>query len=187
MATSSDTADQTTSTVPERILEAAIGVLRESGLRDLKQVRVAEAAGVRQSHLTYYFPRREHLIEAVAERVVEGIGAGVRQALSTRGPADPMPALDRFASLVADLGHMRMFLAMVLEADGDPGLRRIMAEGTHHMERTLADILGGADAAERARTVLAAAWGLGLYAFLMHPAPGADPTHALLQCLAAGS
>jgi len=37
---------------------------------------------------------------------------------------------------------------------------------TAGLEEALADLLGGKNAIERARLVLAALWGLGLYAFL---------------------
>ena len=37
---------------------------------------------------------------------------------------------------------------------------------TERLEEALADLLGGKNASERARLVLASLWGLGLYAFL---------------------
>ena len=52
--------------VRERILEAALGLLSQSGAHELTQPRVAKAAGVRQSHLTYYFPTRADLLQEVA-------------------------------------------------------------------------------------------------------------------------
>jgi AcrR family transcriptional regulator len=44
--------------VRTRILEAALGLLAEHGVTELTQPKIAAAAGVRQSHLTYYFPTR---------------------------------------------------------------------------------------------------------------------------------
>ena len=55
------------------------------------------------------------------------------------------------------------------------------------MVAALAEALGGDHARERARLVLAAVWGLGLYHFLMRPVPAADPTRAYLSWLAAAS
>src|SRR5204862_155958 len=57
--------------VRSRILEAALGLLAESGAHELTQPRVARAAGVRQSHLTYYFPTRAALMQAVARHSIE--------------------------------------------------------------------------------------------------------------------
>jgi len=52
--------------VRDRILQAALRLLAESGAHELTQPRVAKAAGVRQSHLTYYFPTRADLLQEVA-------------------------------------------------------------------------------------------------------------------------
>ena len=57
--------------IRSRILEAALGLLARSGAHELTQPRVARAAGVRQSHLTYYFPTRAELMQAVARHSIE--------------------------------------------------------------------------------------------------------------------
>ncbi|WP_454916872.1 TetR family transcriptional regulator [Xanthobacter sediminis] len=57
--------------IRERLLMAAVGLVREHGLPGLTQPRVAKAAGVSQSHLTYYFPTRADLVHAVLERAAE--------------------------------------------------------------------------------------------------------------------
>ena len=54
-----------------RILEAALGLLAESGAHELTQPKVARAAGVRQSHLTYYFPTRGELLQEVARHSID--------------------------------------------------------------------------------------------------------------------
>ena len=58
--------------VPERILDAALAILAESGLRNLTQVQVANRARVRQSHLTYYIPTRDDLLDALGNLDVVG-------------------------------------------------------------------------------------------------------------------
>jgi AcrR family transcriptional regulator len=173
--------------VRERLLDAALLVLRESGIQQLTQVQVARRAGVRQSHLTYYFPTRGDLLEAVTKRAVEGIAAGLGPALSDDATQSHARLLERLARAVADLEHMRIFVATIVEADGDPAVRRVMRRATEMMEATLAEALGGDHAGERARLVLAAVWGLGLYHFLMRPGSAADPTRAYLSWLAAAS
>ena len=57
--------------VRDRILDAALELLAQGGAQELTQPRVARAAGVRQSHLTYYFPTRAHLFQAVAHRSLD--------------------------------------------------------------------------------------------------------------------
>lgn len=171
--------------VAERILCAAIEVLRESGVQRLTQVEVAAAAGVRQSHLTYYFPRRYDLLEAVTTRVVDGIAQGVRDAVTDADPADPRAMLRRLSASVSDIGHMRMFVGMIVEADRDPDLRRVAVRATRRMEAALAEALGGgADAKERARVILGAIWGLGLYHFLVRPHARSDPKRVYMSWLA---
>jgi AcrR family transcriptional regulator len=50
----------------ERILYAAVELLNSEGFGALTQSRVAERAGVRQSHITYYFPARNDLLRETA-------------------------------------------------------------------------------------------------------------------------
>jgi AcrR family transcriptional regulator len=50
-----------------RILTAGVEVLHSEGFAALTQQAVAEKAGVRQSHITYYFPTRLDLLRATAQ------------------------------------------------------------------------------------------------------------------------
>jgi len=49
------------------ILDTALRIASNDGIKDLTQTNVASAAGVRQSHLTYYFPLKVDLLTAVLE------------------------------------------------------------------------------------------------------------------------
>ena len=170
--------------VRERILDAAISILRTSGLQRLTQVQVAETAGVRQSHLTYYFPTRDDLLEAITTRAVAGIAGGVERAVREEGEPSDAALLDRLARAIANVEHMRMFLGLVIEADGDRAVRKLIATGTATLEAALANTLGGENAQDRARLALAAMWGLGLYHFVMRPPATSDPTPAYVTWLA---
>ena len=171
----------------ERILDAAIESLAASGISGLTQIQVAKRAGVRQSHLTYYFPTRDDLLEAVTERAVEGMAGGLRRVITEAGADGDRAMLERLARSVADLAHMRMFVAMIVEADEDMAVRKVMTRATHRMEAALAAALAGDHTADRARRVLIAVWGLGLYSFLMRPKPKEDPTRAYLSWLEGSS
>jgi AcrR family transcriptional regulator len=173
--------------VRERILDAAVTILRESGLQRLLQLQVSEKAGVRQSHLTYYFPTRQDLLEAVTARVVDGIATGVHAAVEGQEGTGHSQLLNRLATAVADLEHMRMFVAVIVEADADPALRPMLVGATHRLEAVLAEALGGAEARARARLILAAVWGLGLYQFLMRPPPDSNLTGPYLSWVAEAS
>ena len=50
----------------DQILHAAVEILNADGFGGLTQTRVAERAGMRQSHLTYYFPARNDLLRETA-------------------------------------------------------------------------------------------------------------------------
>ncbi|HEU6451861.1 MAG TPA: TetR family transcriptional regulator [Gemmatimonadaceae bacterium] len=169
--------------VRERILAAAMELLRESGIRALSQVQVARRAKVRQSHLTYYFPRRHDLIEAVATRFIEHAFGSVATAAAEAAPDELAAVLRQTAAAVAEEGHMRMFVGVIIAADDDTELREIIAGLTKQLQSRLAQRLGGSDATERARFVLASLWGMGLYDFLIRPRRKPQLPTTLLDCL----
>lgn len=70
----------------DRILEAALGLLAESGAHELTRPKISKVAGVRQSHLTYYFPTRADLLQEVARYSVEKL-AGELAAERDHSPA----------------------------------------------------------------------------------------------------
>lgn len=53
------------------IINASLAVLRQSGYSGFTQPRVAAGVGLRQSHLTYYFPARIDLLAGVARAAVD--------------------------------------------------------------------------------------------------------------------
>jgi AcrR family transcriptional regulator len=158
--------------VRERILKAAMAILREEGIQGLSQVQVARNAKVRQSHLTYYFPKRCDLLEAVAVRFVDGVVRGIGEIAARSAPGDAVAMLRRIADAITDRGHMRMFTGVIAEADSDPEVRTVVLRETRRVQSAVAEVLGGEGAMERAALVLASLWGLGLYDFVFQL-----PTH----------
>lgn len=107
----------------DRITAAAIEVLRSEGMPALTQPRVADAAAMRQSHLTYYFPTRSALVEAVAESVAEGLKARFDSAAAAdRG------TLDSALAGIASPEQTRLLLALVLASDREPSVRRLFRD-----------------------------------------------------------
>lgn len=166
--------EQSKKGVRERILDAAVAILSEGGIGELSQVQVARRARVRQSHLTYYFPKRADLISATAERVVSILAINAREVMSEAGERHTGDVLKRIADGIASQGHMRMFIGTIVEADRDPEVRTILMRETERLVDALADLLGGENTTERARLILASMWGLGLYAFLAKKPAGND-------------
>lgn len=107
------------------IVQGALDLIREAGLASFTQPRVARRLGLRQSHITYYFPTRSDLLVAVGEEAV-------RQrvtALSGVVAADGRPA--KVAALAAVLTapeQTRVLIALTQSADHEPGVRRSMGE-----------------------------------------------------------
>jgi AcrR family transcriptional regulator len=108
-----------------RILEAALGLLAKRGAQELTQPRIAKAAGVRQSHLTYYFPTVHDLLQGVAKHTLEAILTEMRE----RGPgARPLSLQDAAVATSADKRRMRMVLALVTMTDREGKLKPRMRE-----------------------------------------------------------
>jgi AcrR family transcriptional regulator len=115
--------------VRTRILEAALRLLGEGGARDLTQPRVSKEAGVRQSHLTYYFPTVSDLLQAVARHSFQSLAKELGGADARRRPASLSEAI---AGASRDKRRVRTMLALVHAADRDstlkPGMRRFVGE-----------------------------------------------------------
>ena len=123
----------------QRILDAALDIVEEQGIAALTQPKVAKAAGVRQSHLTYYFPRKADLYIALLE------ASHVRARRKEKPPA-AVPASrdwgDEIAALVLDRRRMQFFLGIILAASEDPDLSRIVADHMEMLPKKLATIFG---------------------------------------------
>ena len=169
--------------VRDRILDAALQVLRTEGCRHFTQPKIAAQAKVRQSHVTYYFPTRAELLEATASRVLDGITAQIAESAGMVQAWDSGPLLVKLARTMVDTDHMRMFLAMIVEADRDPAVRALVARGSERIRTAFAKALGGPDAESRARVIQVAIWGLGLYTFALRPAADADPFNDTITLL----
>ena len=101
-----------------RILDAALGLLAERGAHELTQPRVARAAGLRQSHLTYYFPTRTDLLQAVARHSIAALAAELARAAHA-----PAAVARGIAAGAADKRRVRLMLGLVGAADRDPAIK----------------------------------------------------------------
>lgn len=54
----------------EQILHAALGLLVEEGYRAMSMRRIAAACGMKLGNLTYHFPTREDLVQALLDAVI---------------------------------------------------------------------------------------------------------------------
>jgi AcrR family transcriptional regulator len=157
--------------VRERILSAALAILRESGIQGLSQVQVARRADVRQSHVTYYFPKRHDLTEAVTVRFIDNLVSALQEVAARSHSRKRDALLGRAEEAIADPDHMRMFTGVIVEADTDPELRSVLVRETLRLQSALAHLLGD-DAQEQAASILTSLWGRGLYAFVVEMGSG---------------
>jgi AcrR family transcriptional regulator len=123
--------------VRERILQAALALLAEGGVHQLTQPRVARAAGVRQSHLTYYFPTRADLLQAVARRSIDRLAGQLAHATPGALPG-------QVAAGAADKRRSRIMLGLVAAADRDPKIKRRMRRFVAELRARMTPVLGAA-------------------------------------------
>jgi len=113
--------------VRTRILDAALGLLAEHGFIELTQPKIAKAAGVRQSHLTYYFPTRSDLLKAVAIHSIESL-LGSIAARASSGPFTP----ERFAQMAGealnDKRRTRVMLGLIVSSDEDREIKQFLRD-----------------------------------------------------------
>lgn len=103
-----------------QIVDATLGLVQEEGLAGLTQPRVAKRLGLRQSHVTYYFPTRGDLLAAVAEHAVLRRIAALAAVLRARTLHGRVAAL---AEVLIDPEQTRVLLALTQIADRTPALR----------------------------------------------------------------
>jgi len=125
--------------VRQRLLTAAVELLQSQGFHALTQARVAEAAGVRQSHLTYYFRSRNDLLKAIVE---EGVSAVL---MMTEGEsASGKMTLAKFRELLvsrhSDNNMARLMVALTVASDEDPTLKVWLHEFDRGIRPRLADV-----------------------------------------------
>lgn len=171
--------------VRERILDAALERLRAHGVKSLTQPQVAKAAGVLQSHLTYYFPKRTDLLLAVARHSTEAVALELREFLGAHGfPSADEGVRARVQALVTLLTknreRTRMLLALLVEADEDPALKAVMVENVGYIRALVALAMERPLDDPDVDIGLAMFWGLGLQHLLLSEARGDAYTDALL-------
>lgn len=108
------------------IVEAALEVIGETGPAGFTQPRVAARAGLRQSHLTYYFPTRDDLLLAVAHEAVRRRVAALRDAQEGADGIDGQ--IRSLARVLTSPEQTRILLALTQAADHDEAVRSAFGE-----------------------------------------------------------
>jgi len=124
--------------VRKRILDTAYDLLAEHGAAYLTQPRVSRAAGVRQGHLTYYFPRRSDLLVALARHSMEFLAHPL---IPQERRAAVAPALGEiFVQALTDRRRVRAVLGLIAAADEDPGVREALRDLVHRVRGRISEL-----------------------------------------------
>lgn len=84
------------------VVDAAIAVIAERGLADVRISDVAERAGMTPGHVTYYFPSKNALLMSAIRRSEEAFADRLEQRLAR--VADPWRRLQRYLELAVPAG-----------------------------------------------------------------------------------
>jgi AcrR family transcriptional regulator len=106
-----------------QIVEASLALLREEGLAGFTQPRIAARVGLRQSHLTYYFPTRTDLLSAVAQHAIDVQLAAAKKIAAHA--VSPQKAVAAIAAAVTSHQNTRVLSALNQAADQEPKLRAL--------------------------------------------------------------
>lgn len=107
--------------VKKAILQAGNDLLKTDGIAALSQLKVAKAAGIKQSHLTYYFPRRSDLLLGIATHAVDTVLAELGARLEQSPPKGAL--FDTISTSVIGGVPSRVMLGLAVAADEEPSLR----------------------------------------------------------------
>jgi AcrR family transcriptional regulator len=136
------------SDAPQRILDAALDVLKRDGYAGLTTAKVAAASGQNKALIAYYFGSKQGLVEAVARRVSDTI---VEEVLGGIGEPRTPPELVRgladgvWRVMDRDEGIQRVYFDLASQSVVEPGVQAIMREVKQGYREILRDLLGGLD------------------------------------------
>jgi AcrR family transcriptional regulator len=121
-----------------RILDAAHVLFTARGYDATTLAQVSRRAGVSTGLTIYYFRTKQHLVQALADRLLHARIVRAAQA-APAGPDEKLAAvIDAVLQTAAEEPQIiAMHLALLLQ----PDVAELLADGEHHWEQQLADIL----------------------------------------------
>jgi AcrR family transcriptional regulator len=162
------------------IIEAGLAILREQGYIGFTQPRVAAHAGLRQSHLTYYFPTRLELLTAVARAAIDRQLAALDKVLT--GAAKEVG--NGMTKMTVQHANTRVMMALAQAADQELSLQKLFRELADGIVSRLGGYLKSLDAEsteEHARLLHALAVGLAVVDLATARPDGAKRNTAVLE------
>src|SRR5512139_1259618 len=141
--------------VRARILTAACALLAREGVTALTQPKVSRAAGVSQSHLTYYFPKRADLRLAVARQALEETVAQIHAAAPGSRASRIARGVGALQSRLADQRIGRLMVGLIVASETDRDLKRSLGTFVDSIRAKLRGALQDMGLATDRRTVAA--------------------------------
>ena len=122
-----------------KILDAAQALFTERGYDATTMADVSRQAGVSAGLTVYYFKTKQHLVQALADRLLHARMVRAARAAAHAGPDDQLAAIiDAVLQTAAEQPQIiAMHLALLLQPDAAD----MLADAEHHWEDQLADIL----------------------------------------------
>jgi AcrR family transcriptional regulator len=132
----------------ERILAAALEVLKRDGYAGLTTAKVAAASGQNKALIGYHFGSKQGLVAAVARQVADEITAEVLE-----GVGEPANAAELVEGVVAGIWRVikrderlgRVYFDFASQSVVEPEVARIMREMKADFRATLSRLLGTID------------------------------------------
>lgn len=125
--------------IREDILIAGSTLLREKGVAALTQPRIAQAALIKQSHLTYYFPTRANLLLAIAEFTIFSVMDNVAVQLQAKPQGKTLA--DAVSKILIEGIPPRVFIGLIVAADSDPDIRKLLRKLIRHVRTVMQHLL----------------------------------------------
>ncbi|TAF99589.1 MAG: TetR/AcrR family transcriptional regulator [Betaproteobacteria bacterium] len=123
-------------TARERILTAAVELLHTDGFASLTQQAVAAKAGLRQSHITYYFATRNELLRATAQYGCERMLAPIEGAAAA-GQLTRESLRDVLLPDQSDRGFFRLMVGLLAACDEDESIKTWLHEFDSSVEKRI--------------------------------------------------
>jgi len=138
--------------VKDSILAAGVMLLKEKGIAALTQPQVAKAAGVKQSHLTYYFPTRTDLLLAIAEQTINTAMSDIAARLAEKPERATLAAT--LAEIMITGLPPRVVIGLIVAADAEPEIRQPLLVLIGHVRAHVQSLLAKAGLAASADSAL---------------------------------
>jgi AcrR family transcriptional regulator len=124
--------------VRRKILDAALGLLSEHGFMEVTQPKIARAAGLRQSHLTYYFPTRGDLLKALAIHSIETLLGSL--ASGAAGQLTPELFAQVTGEALADKRRARVMLGLIVSSEEHRDIKQFLREFVARIRATMTNV-----------------------------------------------